>query len=340
VKHRLVSAAAAIAAVTAAAVTAVSLAPASATTTSATAGALPARPAVAAIIRPSYVVVNEASSLKVFNTATGAVAGTLKAPAGLEFDGVADGGTSRTFLAYADPVSTTAACHAYYYRFGVAATGKPSGLTLLRSIPGSAATAIAASPGGGTYAYSAAHCDTVPPNGLIGISGRAGNHAWAYDEGDDYTFSLAASANARVLALSLFAGSGWSNLLLNTKSRAATVDSASRILPAVPYAQTLAISPGGTTLYACISSGPKGELAAYSAVSGKLIRVLHRWTLAPARSYFCQVSADETGRVLLASYSSNLTRRTSLIGINPREGTAVTLPVKADYVHDGVGAAW
>jgi hypothetical protein len=77
-----------------------------------------------------------------------------------------------------------------------------------------------------------------------------------------------------------------------------------------------------------------------SQLSGKLIRVLHRWTLAPASFYFCQVSADETGRALLASYSSNLTRRTSLIGINPQEGTAVTLPVKADYVHDGVGAAW
>jgi hypothetical protein len=340
VKHRLLSAAAAIAAVTAAAVTAVSLTSASATTTPATAGGLPARPVVAAIFRPSYVVVNQGSSLKVLNSATGAITGTLKAPAGQQFDGVASGGTSRTFLAYADPVSVTAACHAYYYGFRLAATGKPSGLRLLRSIRGSAASAIAASPGGGTYVYSAVHCDTAPPNGLIGISGKAGNRTWAYDEGDDYTFSLAATAGARVLALSLFAGSGWSNLLLNTKSRAATVDNASRILPAVPYAQTLAISPGGTTLYACSSSGRNGELAAYSAVTGKLIRVLHRWRLAPASFYFCQVSADETGRALLATYSSNLTRRTPLIGINPQEGTAVQLPVKADYVRDGAEAAW
>jgi hypothetical protein len=340
VKHRLLSAAAAIAAVTAAAVTAVSLTSASASTTPATAGAGPARPAAAATFRPSYVVVNESSSLKVFNAATGAAVGALKAPAGLQFDGVASGGTSRTFLAFADPVSITAACHAYYYSFQLAATGKPSGLTPLRSIAGSAASAIAASPGGGGYTYSAVHCDTAPPNGLIGISGKAGNHTWAYDEGDDYTFSLAATADAHTLALSLFAGSGWSNLLLNTHSSAATVDGASRILPAVPYAQTLAISPGGTTLYACISSGQKGELAAYSAATGKLIRVLHRWTLAPASFYFCQVSADETGRVLLATYSSNLARHTALIAVNPQAGTAVALPVKADYVHDGVEAAW
>jgi hypothetical protein len=121
-----------------------------------------------------------------------------------------------------------------------------------------------------TYAYSAVHCDTVPPNGLIGISGQAGHHTWAYDEADDYTFSLAATAGAGTLALSLYAGSGWANLLLNTHSRAATVDRASRARRAIPYAQTLEISPGGAAPYACISSGQKGELAAYSAATGKL----------------------------------------------------------------------
>jgi hypothetical protein len=331
VKHRLLTSAAAIAVINAAAVTVIP----------ATAGASPARHAVTATGPPSFVVVSQASSLKVFNTSTGAAAGTLNAPAGLQFQGVASGGTSQRFLAYANPASITAACHAYYYRFQLAPTGKPSALTLLRSIPGSAASAIAASPGGGgTYTYSAVHCHTAPPNGLIGISGQAGNHTWAYDQADDYTFSLAATADADTLALSLYAGSGWASLLLNTDSSAATVDSASRILPAVPYAQTLAISPGGATLYACISSGPAGELAAYSAATGNLIRVLHRWTLAPARIYFCQVSADATGKVLFASYSSNLTPRTSLIGINPQAGTAVKLPVQADYIHDGVGAAW
>jgi hypothetical protein len=330
VKHRLVTSAAAIAVIIAASVT----------LTSATAGASLKRPAATATGLPAFVVVNQASSLQVFNPSTGAAAGTLKAPWGLQFEGVATGGTVRTFLAYANPIVATAPCHGYYYRFQLTATGKPTALTLIRSIPGSAATAIAASPGGGTYTYSAVHCDTAPPNGLIGISGRAGSHTWAYDLGDDYTFSLAATANGDRLALSLYAGSGWADLLLNTGSRAATVDGASRVVPAVPYAQTLAISPGGTTLYACISHRQTGELAAYSAVTGKLIRVLHRWTLAPASFYFCQVSADAAGRVLLASYSSNLARHPRLIAVNPQAGTAVTLPVKADYVNDGVEAAW
>jgi hypothetical protein len=294
---------------------------------------------------PAFTVVSQGSSLKVFNTGTGAAGGTLAAPPGLEFGGVASGGTSQTFLAFANPVSVTAAaCHAYYYRFRLTAAGTPQGLTLLRSIAGSAASAIAASPGGGTYAYSAVHCLTAPPNGLIGISGQAGNHTWAYDEGDNYTFSLAATAGAKELVLSLMDEDNWANLLLNTGSGSATVDAASRIVPAVPYAQTLAISPNGATLYACVSGDQTGQLAAYSAATGRLIRVLYKWTLAQASVNFCQVSADATGTLLLASfYSTNLGKTapsTSLIAINPQAGTAVKLPISADLVQDGVGAAW
>lgn len=338
------------------------------------AGTSPTRPSATTAGLPSFVVANRASSLKVFNTSTGATTGTLDAPAGLKFDGVASGGTSQTFLAYADPATDNAPCHAYYYRFQLAASGKPSALTLIRSIPGSLASAIAASPGGGTTTYSAVHCYTAPPNGLIGISGQAGNRTWAYDEADDYTFSLAATPGAGTLALSLFtAGSGWADLLLNTHSSAATVDGASRVLPAVPYADSLAISPDGATVYACTSSSgpaatqtparatwPTGErrpawrpprvrpatsaqataeLAAYSIATGKLIRVLYTWTLS-ADLQFCQVSADATGKFLLATLFSDLTTRSSLIGINPQAGTAVKLPVQAEYVMDGVQAAW
>jgi hypothetical protein len=287
---------------------------------------------------PPFLLVDRGSSLKVYSTRTGTVVATLAAPAGQQFEDVASGGTARTFLA-ATGLSGSA-CHAYFYRFELSATGQPSPLTLLRSVPGDQPTAVAAIPGGESYAYSTVHCQTVSSTGVIGISGPDGNRTWAYDEADDYAFSLAATADGGTLALSLFAGSGWADLLLNTHSSAATVDGASRTRPAVPYAQTLAISPSGATLYACISHGQAGELAAYSAATGKLIRVLHRWTLAPASSYFCQVSADVAGKVLLASYSSNLARSTSLIAVNPQAGTAVTLPVKADYSHDGVGAAW
>lgn len=337
-RHRVAATAVAIVAVTAAAGTGTATAM---TAVSAAAPTSRTGSAVRTTALPSFAVVNHASSLQVFNTKTGAVTGTLKVPAGQRFQGVASAGTSQTFLAYTKQASINAACHARYYRFSVSATGKPSALTLLRSIRGSLGTAIAANPGGGTYAYSAVHCVTAPPNGLIGISGKAGTRTWNYDEGDNYTFSLAATADAKTLALSLYvSGPGFTNLLLNADSHAATVDGASRVVSSFPYAQSLAISPNGATLYGCISNGPAGELAAYNARTGKLIKVLHRWSLATARIYFCQVTADATGKLLLANYSSDAAPRTSLIGINPQTGATVKLPVRGDYVVDGIEAAW
>jgi len=295
--------------------------------------------AVPAVSVPEFTLVDQGSSLKVYNTSTGARVATVTAPAGLQFEGVASGGTSQTFLADANPASTTAPCHAYFYRFELAASGKPSALTLLRSIAGSAATAVAAIPGGKTYTYSAVHCVTAP-NGLIGISGQAGNHTWAYDQGDDYTFSLAATADGDTLALSLFAGSDWSDLLLNTHSSAATVDKASRILPTVPYAQTLAISPDGRTLYACASSGGTGTLAAYSTATGAQIRVLHQWPV-HSRGFACQISTDPTGRFLLAAVASNIQQPSTLIGFDLRTGASLTLPVDHPALHfQGSQLAW
>jgi len=91
------------------------------------------------------------------------------------------------------------------------------------------------------------------------------------------------------------------------------VGGASPVLPAIPYAQTLAVSPDGATLYGCISTGGTGGLAGGQRRDGKL---------------------------LLAGYSSHSTPRTSLLGINPQADTTVTLPVHTDYVIDGIGAAW
>jgi hypothetical protein len=327
-KHRLLTCAAAIAGVAAATLT----------VTSAAAVAAPSRAATATSL-PPFVVVGQGSSLKVITTSTGATAGTLDAPAGLQFEGVASGGTGQTFLAVAGPASVTAACHAYYYRFQLAASGKPSAPALLRSITGSLPTAIAAEPGGGSYAYSAVHCDTAP-NGVIGISGAAGNRTWAYDEADDYTSSLAATSGASTLALSLSAGNHFADLLLNTRSGKATVDEASRVVPSAPYGDTLAISPDGTTLYACVASGPAPQLAAYSTATGKLIKVLHRWTGASGTGR-CQVSADATGKFLLAGYVQDSASPVSLTGINLGTGSVVNLPAHAAEDNlDGIEAAW
>jgi hypothetical protein len=296
----------------------------------------PAPPAL-----PAFTLVDLGSSLKVYDTRTGAAVATLAAPAGQQFEDVASGGTARAFLAATGLSGTGPACHAYFYRFELSATGQPSPLTLLRSVPGSQPTAIAATAGGGTYAYSTVHCNFAPPNGVIGISGQAGNRTWDYDMGDDYSFSLAATADGRELAYSVITAPGAG--LLNTSSVAATVSGASRVLSSVPVSATLAISPDGRALYACASSGTTATLAAYSTATGARTRVLHQWTMHsspyPAGS-LCQISTDPTGRFLLAAATADLHGPSALIGFDLSTGASVTLPVHPTLLFRGTQLAW
>jgi hypothetical protein len=294
------------------------------------------RPAAAPSL-PTFTLVDLGSSVKVYNTSTGVSVATLAPPAGQQFQDVASGGQARTFLAATG--SSGSACHAYFYRFGLSVTGQPSELTFLRSVSDSQPTAIAATPGGRTYAYSTVHCYTAPPNGGIDISGQAGNRSWTYPLGDDYSFSLAATADGRTLALSLPLASGYKDVLLNTRSTSPTVVGASRILPSVPASETLAISPDGRTVYACAANGPTGTLAAYSTATGAQIRVLHQWSGYP-QGFICQVSTDPTGRFLLAAVTPEVNQPSTLIGLDLRTGGSVTLLVHPDVPFRGTQFAW
>jgi hypothetical protein len=303
------------------------------------------RPTPAASL-PPFIVVDLGSSLKVFSTRTGIGVATLAAPAGQQFEDVASGGAARTFLA-ATGLSGSA-CHAFFYRFELSATGQPSRLTFLRSVPGSLPTAVAAIPGGDSYAYSTVHCGTAPPNGAIGISGPTGNRMWSYDEADDYAFSLAATADGRTLAFSVPSMSG--DALLSTSSRAPTVSGASQVVQSVPVSGTLAISPDGQTLYACASDGATATLAAYSTVTGRQIRVLHQWPQPPrghqwlqAAGFNCQVSTDPTGHFLLAAVTSDIdqpSKPATLIGFDLRSGASLTLRVHPALLFRGTQLAW
>jgi hypothetical protein len=282
---------------------------------------------------PEFTVMDRGSAVSVYRTRTGVRVATLKAPARQRFELVASGGTARMFLA-ATGLSGSA-CHAYFYRFELSQSGQPSPLTFLRSVPGSQPTALTAPPGGGSYAYSTAHCDTAPPNGEIGISGRPGNRTWAYDEADDYAFSLAASADGHTLAFSLAAP--LNDLLLNTSSAAKTVDRASRVLGSVPASATLAISPDGRTLYTCAPDGPTVIVAAYSIATGAQLRVLHQW---PGQESNCQISLDPTGRFLLAAVAPSVQQAWTLTGIDLRTNAVVTIPVRAALPYLGTQLAW
>lgn len=278
---------------------------------------------------PAFTIVDKGSSLAVYSTLTGESVASLAAPAHQRFQLVASGGTARSFLAATGLAGS--ACHAYFYRFELSASGQPSALTFLRSVADSQPTAVAATPGGGSYAYSTVHCVTAPPNGEIGISGQVGNRTWAYDEADDYAFSLAATADGHTLAFSLAAPSG--DMLLNTGSTARTVDSASRILSSVPASATLAISPDGQTLYACTST----SLAAYSTTTGAQLRELRQW---PGQGPSCQISLDPTGRFLLAAMTPNVQQASTLIGFDLHTGVPVTIPFRAVLPYQGAQLAW
>jgi hypothetical protein len=295
------------------------------------------RPTAAARV-PKFTVVIKGPALAVYRTRSGVSVATIAPPARQQFELVASGGTARTFLAATHLAGS--ACHAYFYRFELSASGRPSPLTFLRSVPGSLPSALAATPGGGSYAYSTVHCATAPPNGEIGISGQAGNRTWAYNEADNYAFSLAATADGHTLAFSLVTPSG--DMLLNTSSAARTVDGASRVLRSVPASPTLAISPDGQTLYTCASSGPTVTLAAYSIATGAQIRVLHRWPdhQGLGQEPICLISLDPTGRFLLAAVAPAPLQASTLIGFDLRTSAPVTIPVRAVLRYRGTQYAW
>jgi len=313
----------------------------------------PSRPAARPAVLPAFTLIDLGSSVQVRDTRTGARVATLTPPAGQQFEDVASGGTAGTFLAATG--LTASACHAYFYRFHLSATGQPSALTFLRSVPGSQPTAVIGIPGGRSYAYSTVHCQTAPPNGGVGISGPIGNRTWTYPAGDDYADSLSATADGRTLALSFFVyGPGFQDMLLNTKSRARTAAGASRGLASVPVSPTLAISPDGRTLYACTSDGTTGTLASYSTASGAQLRVLHQWRVtqsgggAPgtssgyfSRGFSCQISTDLTGRYLLAAVSlGNKLKHWTMTGFDLQTGAFAKIPVHPHLPFRGAQLAW
>lgn len=311
------------------------------------------RPAAPAAVLPPFTLADVGSSLKVYDTRTGARVATLTPPAGQQFEDVASGGSPGTYLA-ATGLSGSA-CHAYFYQFHLSATGQPSPLTFLRSVPGSQPTAVVGIPGSRSYAYSTVHCQTAPPNGGVGISGPAGNRTWTYPTGDDYTFSLAATADGRTLALSFYVyGPGFQDMLLNTQSSSPTAAGASRALPSVPVSDTLAISPDGRTLYACTSDGTTGTLASYSTATGAQLRVLHQWPVTASgggvpgtdsgymsRGFSCQVSTELTGRYLLAAVSlDNKLDDWTITGFDLQTGASATIPVRPHLPYLGGQLAW
>lgn len=286
----------------------------------------------------------DGSSLRVYKTSTGAAVATLNAPAGLPFLQLASGGTGTSFLAAAgtDAAASTG-CNTSYYKFQLSTAGQPSKLTLVRKMPaGWLSTGVAASPGGATFAYTAVHCFHPDPIGVIGITGQAGNRSWTYDLSEDTPSSLAASADGETLAFQGFVSNTQQDgLLLNTDSAATTVMGASRVVIKGTDPVSMEISPDGKTIYACSNPTPgtdsgNGVIASYSAATGQRLKVLRKYS-----NVWCNLSANATGKFLLASLSTNSGANT-LIGLDLLTGTSVTLKIHPTFqlVDPGTKATW
>jgi hypothetical protein len=293
-----------------------------------------------AITFPAYTVINLGAELSVVRTRTGAQVGELRAPRGQQFADVSTGGTAHSFLA-ATSASPPGNCRAHFYRFQLSSTGQPSGLTLLRSVPDSTPSAVAASPGGGTYAYSTVAC-TAAAAGGISISGQDGNRAWAYDEGDDYGVSLAMPADGSAIAFSYYNAAGFSDVLLNTRSRAPTVDGASSTLRLSGVSNTLAMSPDGSTLYACLP-GSHGDvlLTTYHIATGRRSTVTRHLGITSSPRSTCQLATDPTGRFLLVALQASPPDPAMLGGVDLGSGRFVKLPIQpASLPYQGGQVAW
>jgi len=277
---------------------------------------VPARPAASArsasaSALPPYTVVSQGAgdSLMVYDTASGAVTGTMDSPSGQQFVDVAADGNDRSFLV-STSLDSPAACAATFYKLQLAEGGQPLSLTPLRTVAGSTPTAVAAD--GSTFAYSVAHCATnssgrQTSNTVTGYIG-AGNRHWTFTLSEDYANSLAVSASAGKLAFPMFVPGGGliqAGLVLDTGSRSATVAGASRVtLHGHGTVQSVAISANGGTLYACTQQGTTMTIAAYDTATGTRTRLLHDWRVPQRTTTICDLSTDASAGYLLASVST------------------------------------
>jgi hypothetical protein len=291
-------------------------------------GGTGARPAGgAAGSMPEFTVVTADSTLRVVQTTTGQLAGQVTAPAHQQFVAVAGTAGDRTFWVLADPAPQTD-CATFLYKLRLSDGGQPSALAPL-AVPALTDSwpnaAFAVSADGSTAAVSADTCGNQRAFGYVDLVDLGTGHLirrWSYTKAENDPIDLSLSAGGSRLALTTdlngpsVAGVPVTGVrVLNTSAASGTEDSASRVVihkPQGVYAavDAAAISPDGGTLYACTLGGRYGSsgtnlsstLAAYSASTGQMERVLFQFRGDPASSCGPAIM-DPSGRYLVFSGS-------------------------------------
>ena len=258
---------------------------------------------------PTYTVLNNNTGLEVVVTATGQVAGQLRAPAGQSFAAIAGTASDRTFLVAAD-LNPQTSCRTFFYQFSLSADGQPSALTPLpvRTLPG-LPTALAASANGRLVGYSVVRCATgtgrISPGqaighiGLINLDAGKITRQWSYALSEDYTTDLSMSGDGSLLGYSNFQNARMAGRVLSASSPPGPDLRHSHIVVRQPTSTALSIS--GRVMYA-ITGTHDHLLAAYDTANGRQATVLHRW---PAATEPGQLVADPAGRYALLPFTTS-----------------------------------
>lgn len=253
---------------------------------------------------PTYTVLNNNTGLEVVVTATGQVAGHLRAPAGQAFAAIAGTASDRTFLVAAD-LNPQTSCRTFFYRFSLGTDGQPSALTRLpvRALPG-LPTALAASANGRLAGYSVVGCATgtgrIGPGqaighiGLINLAVGKITRQWSYTLSEDYTTDLSMSDDGSLLGYSNFQNAKWvAGRVLAASSPPGPDLRYSHIVVRQPV--STALSTSGRLMYAMTGTHDH-VLAAYDTANGRQAKVLHQW---PAATSPGPLVADPAGRYAL-----------------------------------------
>ncbi|HEX3923598.1 MAG TPA: hypothetical protein VHY31_15020 [Streptosporangiaceae bacterium] len=297
-----------------------------------------------------YVESPEKGPLTVYNTATGAVASTIRLPYGLTFTGqVAATGDGRTFVAafVTADIGQVTPCVTHLYEFRLSQSGRPAPPSrIVATVPGVllGADDLAVSADGLTIGYASLH-DSCYPNRLtsaevVGVVNVATgqSRSWALPATDviGSVGSVALSADGGQLAFSQLPVSA-QPARTPPVSQVRTLATSAPDGPADRYSQVVArsaevvaLSPDGQSAYLCDapssnSVGPAGT-ATYtvqSLITGKR-RFIGRWQDQPRPR--CQATLDPSGRYLLISLpDQGSLRRGHFVVADLRTGQLTTL---------------
>jgi hypothetical protein len=245
---------------------------------------------------------------QVHATATGRVVSTVRPPRGWSLGPIAGTADPQVFLTAIEP--SPGPCRTQLYRFRLSGRGQPGRLTSLHiTVPGALAgeEPLAVTPDGRTAAYVASNCDGGPERvAVVNLVTRQAR-VWTRPDIGLGVAMVALSADGKRLSFSYDPGTQ------DGAPRFAVLDTSSPAGPLMRYSHTVPGSPpdwallagGGTSLYACATSGDELSGPAsitYSRISADTgqSQVIAQWPDLPQP--FCEAALDPAGRYALIAY--------------------------------------